>query len=255
MQHTAADGRCLLVSVLVSKQCDTCIAVLAIQLAGVGFFASVGSTVICNYFSVSGASVGQSNSGGIWMVPQDNNTSTLLSCTAYPPGSPFDTHFWTSRVMSVLSPIFCLLGMVIGYMAEVGPPIKQECRLLTSIFFMVGASAMQGLTLMILESTVCTDNPFMPGDGNCGMNYGSKISIGAVAFMAAATFGLLVTGRKELEYDTSDPPAHDQSNRPSHHGEDDLNVENDNPSSALEDLSIRHGTGRYKFVDIWGKMI
>jgi hypothetical protein len=189
------------------------------------------------------------------MVPQNNSTSTLLSCQAYPAGSPFDTRFWTSRVMSVLSPLFCLIGMVVGYFAEVGPAIKQECRLLTSIFFMIGASAMQGLTLMILESTVCTDNPFMPGDGNCGMNYGSKISIGAVAFMSAATFGLLVTGRKGVEYDTNDLSPHDNSNRPSYHGEDDMHVLSENPASAMEDLSIRHGTGRYKFVDIWGKMI
>jgi hypothetical protein len=170
--------------------------------------------------------------------------------------------------MSVLAPILCLIGMTTAYFAEAGPPAKQECRLLISIVFSLGASAMQGLTLMILESAVCVENPNMPGDGSCLLSYGSRISIGSASFMGAATFALLVTGRKQLEYDSNNPSTHNDpsmherwvSMHPpqSHPDGYPAGIEHDlaNDEHTKEpSLPIRHGTGRFKFVDIWGKMV
>ena len=204
------------------------------------------------------------------MVPRNNDAISLLSCQGYPDDSPFDAYLWTARIMSILAPLFCLFGMSVAYIAEVGTPIKQECRLLTSILFMLIASTMQALTLMILESAVCKDNANMPGDGTCGLGYGSKIALGAVSLMSIATFGLLVTGRKEIERETNNPASSVASNsmpEDIYLHDENVGVASDDQFGDLNDpaiqhgsgrqgdLAIQHGSGRFKFVDVWGRLV
>lgn len=241
-------------------KCDACIVFLAIMLAGVGVLVSVSSTVVCYYFTINGAEDQELGfAGGLWMVPRDDDSYSLLSCQVYPDGSPFDAYLWTARIMSILAPLLCLFGMLMAYISEVSTTIsKRECRLLISVISMVTASAMQALTLMVLESAVCKDNPYMPGDGTCDLGYGSQISLGAVSLMSTATFGLLVTGRKEVEFDTSNLSSPNRTNAMPidfHENEENMGVAGDDELGGQEDLKIRHGTGRFKFVDIWGRMV
>lgn len=179
------------------SKCDACIANLALPMAGVGLLASISSTIICNYFIVSGSQ--DELSLGLWLVPSRNDTNSVLECQGYPSGITFDSYFQTARIMSVLAPVFCCIGIAISYCAESGLIRFYEGRLLLSVFVLVLASVAQGLTLMVLESDVCVNNPVIPGDGTCDLSTGAKISISSVAFMAASIFLLLVTGHKSPE--------------------------------------------------------
>mmetsp|Transcript_21907 Transcript_21907/g.36200 ORF Transcript_21907/g.36200 Transcript_21907/m.36200 type:complete len:287 (+) Transcript_21907:70-930(+) len=243
-----------------SKRCNECLAFIALQLSGLGLFCSVASTLFCRYFQVNGAENENMNNLGIWGVPR-NDTSFFLACTAYPSDTPIDAYIRTARAMSVLAPIICIVGMAVSFFAEIGPPVLQERRLLMSIFLILGAASMQGLTLMTLESEVCTNNPNVPGDGSCGLAFGAKLSIASCFFMSAGLFGLLLTGRKEIEFDTNSPSYNEtgeQSIAPSDRNARGASEDDDdtNPGTPTEEeIAIQHGTGRYKFVDIWGKMV
>lgn len=164
--------------------------------------------------------------------------------------------------MSILAPIFCFAGTFASYFAEAGPPVKQERRLLISILLLLMASVMQALTLMILESDVCLKNPLIPGDGSCERAIGANISIGAASFMMAACFTLLVTGRKEIEYDTNDPnttrdldPSIRPSLSPSIQASERMGESQNGSISGEPKLPLKHGTGSTRFVDIWGKLV
>jgi hypothetical protein len=204
---------------------------------------------MCDYFKVNGTAEGEDGKLGIWRIPQ-NETSSILSCDAYPSNTPIDYQIRTSRAMTIVAPFLCFFGIMVAFFAEVGLPALQERRLLLSIVLLLAAASTQGLTLMILESDVCIDNPNIPGDGSCGLAFGAKLSIGSCSFMAAALFSLLVKGRKELELDTSVPSSHagEQSEVPESYREG-------GDDETKKALSIKHGQGRFKFVDIWGKMV
>lgn len=239
-------------SLYFSKRCDACLAFVALQLAGVGLFASIASSCICNYFKVNGAGEGVADNLGIWRVPM-NDTTNFLSCSSYPSDTPIDYNIRTARAMTVLAPTLCFLGMALSYFAEAGPTKLQERRLLMSICVLLAAAATQGLTLMTLESEVCVNNPNLPGDGSCALAFGAKLSIGSTSFMSAALFCLLITGRKEIEYDTNDQEYADPE---SYRSDDD--TMNGPPSERTQRtgvLGLQHGTGRFKFVDIWGKLV
>lgn len=125
------------------------------------------------------------------------DTNSIVSCVAYPDETVFDGLFQTARAMSILAPTLCFAGLSLSYFAETGAALHQEHRLLISICLLLAAAIMQGMTLMVLESTVCIDH--LEGDGNtCGLSYGGKLSIGSAAFMSIAIFFLLITGRKDV---------------------------------------------------------
>mmetsp|Transcript_8935 Transcript_8935/g.14892 ORF Transcript_8935/g.14892 Transcript_8935/m.14892 type:complete len:227 (+) Transcript_8935:87-767(+) len=177
------------------KGCDACFSFIALQLAGVGFFASISSTLICNYAAVTN-SLEAATAVGIWMIP-DGDSNSIASCTYYPADTPFDALFQIARAMSVLAPTFCFAGLTLSYFAETGSAYHQERRLLVSICLLLAAAFMQGMTLMLLESTVCLDHAKGDGDA-CGLSSGGLLSIGSAAFMSFAIFFLLITGRKDV---------------------------------------------------------
>lgn len=202
--HEAKASHHVLISISVAihlfyrGRCDACLAFLGLQLAGVGLVASIASSVICNYFTVSSLDNDSTTQLGVWMMSSANETTALLECTPYPSGTPIDALFKTARAMTILSPIVCFVGMGMSYFSERGG-IRREGLLFGSIFVLLCAAAMQGLTLMALESDVCINNPLIEGDGNCGRSYGANLSIGAASFMAAGVFALLVTGGAQKE--------------------------------------------------------
>lgn len=240
-----------------SKRCDACLSFISLQLAGLGFIASLSSTSTCSYLQVNGAPEDENSLLGIWEM-HSNNTTGLFSCQPYPSDAPFDDHFRTSRAMSVLAPLFCFAGMCASYFAEAGPPLYQERRVLISILLLLIASVMQALTLMILESEVCLNNPLIPGNGSCGRDVGSNVSIGAASFMMASCFTLLITGKKEVEYDTNDPSTAqtlDPSIRQMGSNQASERLGESDSGTGEPKLPLKHGTGKTKFVDIWGKLV
>jgi hypothetical protein len=145
----------------------------------------------------------KAESVGIWMIPS-GDANSIVSCSSYPDDTPIDGLHQTARAMSIFAPIFCFAGLTLSYFAETGSSKHQERRLLVSIILLLAAALMQGMTLMLLESSACLDH--IEGDGDsCGLSYGGQISIGSAAFMSAAIFFLLITGRKEAVQHQHEP--------------------------------------------------
>jgi hypothetical protein len=131
---------------------------------------------------------------------------------------------------------------------------------------MVMASVAQGLTLMTLESTVCVRNSKISYYESCKMSFGAFAAIGAVGCWSMASFFLLSTGRVQVDNEFGRNSA--QSDMQSFYGRkhqkssEETSDVNDETKASLSDaqefqdeIPIQHGTGRFKFVDIWGKMV
>mmetsp|Transcript_31583 Transcript_31583/g.48085 ORF Transcript_31583/g.48085 Transcript_31583/m.48085 type:complete len:339 (-) Transcript_31583:105-1121(-) len=224
-----------------SGHCDYILAFAALQIAGLGLFASISSTCFCNYFQVSVASKSEDNGYGIWMVATDE-TNKFLACAPYPSSvdTLFDIYFLTSRAMSILSPISCFAAIAFSYFANVGNPAKQQRRLLFSIFFMLVGAVMQGLTLMVLESSLCHNG----GGNKCGRSYGANMSIASATLMGVALFFLIIlTGRRDIEYDTGrGEDVHETKRNDIQIRTEDDTAENANKTEGMEGQDITYST-------------
>lgn len=163
--------------------------------------ASISSTITCNYFAIPGLS---DPTLGIWWVTRNltNADETFLNCEPYPSGVDLDAYFLTARVVSILSPITCLVAGWFSFLLQARPTHADSGqRLMMAVGFMLLASIFQALTLMVLESSVCLENSILgtsnpPPSAKCQRQYGANMSIGAASVMATALFCLLITGRR-----------------------------------------------------------
>ena len=90
--------------------------------------------------------------------------------------------------MTILAPIAGVAALVVIYLDNWSgkPQRRWLCVILMAL-----TTLFQGLTLLLLDSVVCVENPLKRVFGKCSLSWGGNASIAATAIFGAATLALV----------------------------------------------------------------
>lgn len=153
----------------------------------------------CNFVEftdILGSSAPMTRTFGVWMysswalVATNEGTMIVKTCQGYPDGIEADATWTTARAFSVISFFFALFVLVIKCCAScnTGTEAPSE-RLVPPMYLLLSLAT--GLTLLLLDSKICKDNPLLAfGDfvwpSTCSLGTGAKCIISSTVFWAAA---------------------------------------------------------------------